>query len=156
MFNWRPLECSKDINSLASEVLAASKILHWDGKESLNSQFNRMARLGLVIMEDGILESRRKMMAFRTIRNKFHIPRGYGYIWQSLALPTLVFLIPELVVEDPWKDWSFGIGKSIFVVHTNDVYHKLVEDRVWLPNKVLDTWYITRHVQWWRRVLDAG
>ena len=62
-----------------------------------------------------------------------------------------------LVVEDPWKDWSFGIGKSIFVVHINDVYHKLVEDRYcWLTNKVLDTWYITRHVKWWRRVLDAG
>ena len=116
-----------------------------------------MARLGLVTIEHGILESSRTMMAFWTIKNKFHIPRGYGYIWQSiLALPTLVFPIPELVVENPWKDWSFGIGKSIFVVHTNEVYHKLVEDRVWLPNKVLDTWYITRHVQWWRRVLDAG
>ena len=41
-------------------------------------------------------------------------------------------------------------------MHTNEVYHKLVEARAWLPNKVLDTWYITRHVQWWRRVLDAG
>ena len=25
------------------------------------------------------------------------------------------------------------------MVHTNDVYHKLVEDKVWLANKVLDT-----------------
>ena len=51
-----------------------------------------MASLGLVPVEDGTLESRRKMMAFRTIRNKFHIPCGYGYIWQSiLALPRLVF-----------------------------------------------------------------
>ena len=50
----------------------------------------------------------------------------------------------------------FGIGKSIFVVHTNDVYHNLVEDRAWLTNKVLGTWYITRHVKWWRRVLGAG
>ena len=45
-------------------------------------------------------------------------------------------------VEDPWKDWSSGIGQLIFVVRTNDVYHKLVEDRSWLANKVLDTWYI--------------
>ena len=60
------------------------------------------------------------------------------------------------MVEDPWKDWTFGIGKSFFVVHTNDVYHKLVEDRGWLANKVLDTWYITQHVKWWRTVLDAG
>ena len=106
----------KFISNRGVQVLAASRILHWDRKESLNSQFNQMARLGLVTVEDGILESRRKMMAFRTIRNKFHIPRGYGYIWQSifnLALPTLVFPIPELVVKDPWKHWSFGIGKLI-------------------------------------------
>ena len=37
---------------------------------------------------------------------------------------------------DPLKNWSFSIGKLIFVVHTNYVYHKLVEDRAWLPNKV--------------------
>ena len=42
------------------------------------------------------------------------------------------------------------------MVHTNDVYHKLVEDKAWLANKVLDRWYITEHVKWWRRVLDAG
>ena len=45
LFNWMPPKCRKDINSLT-----ASRILHWDGKESLNSQFNRMARLGLVIV----------------------------------------------------------------------------------------------------------
>ena len=54
------------------------------------------------------------------------------------------------------ESWSFGNGKSIYVVHTNDVYHKLVEDRAWLENKVLDTWSITRNVKWWRRVLDVG
>ena len=48
----------------------------------------------------------------------------FGNQLSILALPTLVFLVPELVVEEPCKDWSFGIGKSIFVVHTNDVYHK--------------------------------
>ena len=98
-----------------------------------------MAKLGLVTVEDGILESCRKMMAFWTVRNKFHIPRGYGYIWESiLALPRLVFPIPMLLVADPWKDWSFGIGQSIFVVNTNDVYHKLVEDRAWLATKVVN------------------
>ena len=95
-------------------------------------------------------------MDFRTINNKFHIPHGYGYISQSrLALPSLDFPILELVGEEPWKDWSFGTRKSIFVVHTYDVYHKLVEDKAWLANKVLDIWYIMRHVNWWRRVLDA-
>ena len=88
-------------------------------------------KVGLVTMEDGILESCRKMMAFRTIRNMFHIPRGYGYIWESiLALSILVLPLSELAVVDPWKDWSFGIGQSIFVVHINYVYHRLVQDRV--------------------------
>ena len=32
---------------------------------------------------------------------------------------------------------------------------KLVEDRAWLATKVLDTWYITRYVKRWHRVLDA-
>ena len=69
-------------------------------------------------------------MAFWSVRNKFHIPHGCGYIWESiLALPRLVFPLLKLAVEGPWKDWLFGIGQSIFVVHTNDVYHKLVEDR---------------------------
>ena len=157
LFHWSPPECRKDTNSLAAEVLASSRLLHWEGKESLNTQFNRMARLGLVTVEDGILQSCRKMMAFRTVRNKFHIPRGYGYIWESiLTLPRLVFPIPMLLVADPWKDWSFGIGQSLFVVNTNDVYHKLVEDRAWLETKVANTWYITRHIKWWTRVLDAG
>ena len=71
-------------------------------------------------------------------------------------MPTLVFPNPELVVEEPWKDWSFGNGKMIFLVNTNYVYNKLVEDRAWLENKVLDTWSITRNVKWWHRVLDAG
>ena len=116
-----------------------------------------MARLGLITLEDGILESRRQMMAFRTIRSIFHIPLGYGHLWRSmLALPILATPIPKLVVEDPWKDWSFNNEKSIFVVQTNDVYHKLVEDKAWLAKKVLDTWRINRRVNWWCRVLDAG
>ena len=70
----------RDINSLAIEVLATFWIytLGWKRKSKFIVQSN--ARLGLVTVEDGILESHGKMMAFRTIKNKFHIPRGYGYI----------------------------------------------------------------------------
>ena len=51
-----------------------------------------------------------------------------GIFCQSiLALTSLVFPILELVVEEPWKDRPFGIGKWIFVVHTNEVYHKLMK-----------------------------
>ena len=40
LFNWMHPECRKDINSLAAEVLATSRILQWEGKDNLNSQFN--------------------------------------------------------------------------------------------------------------------
>ena len=117
-------------------MLATLRILHRDGKESQNSKFNQMRRLGLVTLEYVILESCKKMIAFQIERNKLHIQCGYGYIWQSnLALLSLVFFILELMIEEPWKDWSFGIGKWLFVVHTNDIYDKLVQDRAWFTNK---------------------
>ena len=88
----------------------------------------------------------------------FHLSRRYGYIWQSiLALSILATLIPKLVVEEPWKDWSFHSDKSVCVMHTNDVYHKLVENKPWLAKKGLFTWRITRYVKWWCQVnLDVG
>ena len=157
LFNWKPPECRKDCNSLPSEVIASSRLLQWDGKDSLKSKFNRMAKLGLVTVEDGILESQRQMMAFRTVRSRFHIPPGYGQIWQTVVqLPILSSPIPQLVVVEPWKDWFFDNKKSLVAVNTNDVYHKLVKDRVWVQSKVLDTWHIIRGSEWCARVLDAG
>ena len=73
-FNWTLSEYRKDSGSLAAEVLVTSRILHWDEKGSLNSQFNLMAKLVLVTTEDVILESCRKMMAFWIVLDKFHIP----------------------------------------------------------------------------------
>ena len=69
-----------------------------------------------------------KIMTFSTMRNRFHTPLGYDYIWQ------LVFAIPILVgqwamLEELWKDWLFNGDKMILAVHTTDVYHKLIEDR---------------------------
>ena len=43
-----------------------------------------------------------------------------------LALPILATPIPKLVLEDPWKDWSFDNGNLIFAVQTNDV-HKVLD-----------------------------
>jgi hypothetical protein len=50
----------------------------------LKSKFNRMTKLGLITVEDGILESDKPIMAFQTMRNKFYIPLGYDQIWQSI------------------------------------------------------------------------
>ena len=67
LFNWKPPEYRKDCNSLPTEVITSSRLLECDGKDGLKSKFNRMAKLGLVTMEDGILESQRQMMVFRTL-----------------------------------------------------------------------------------------
>ena len=65
------------------------------------------------------------MMDFQTI-----ILHGYGYIWVSIfALAILDSVIPKLVFKEPWKYWSFRSEKSIFLLHTNDVYYKLIEAR---------------------------
>jgi hypothetical protein len=157
LFNWKPPDCRKDINSLPTEVIASSRLLQWEGKENLKSKFNRMAKLGLVTVEDGILETQRKMMAFRTARSRFHIPTGYGRLWQSiLDLPILSMPVPQLLEEEPWNDWFFDNKKPIFAVYTNDVYHKLVEDRAWVADKFFTTWHITRDGEWWSKILDAG
>jgi hypothetical protein len=97
------------------------------------------------------------MMAFRTVRSRFHLPPRYSQIWQSvLQLPILLSLIPQLVVEEPWKDWPFDNKKSLFAVNTNYVYHKLIGNRVWVQSKVFDTWHIIYGSQWCSKVLDAG
>ena len=115
----------------------------------LKSKFNRMAKLGLVTVEDGILEPQRQMMALRTMRSRFHIPPIYGQIWQIVVqLAILSSPIPQLVVMEPWKDWFFENKKSLVAVNTNDVYHKLVKDRVWVQRKILDTWHIIRGSEW--------
>ena len=68
---------------------------------------------------------------------------------QRGALPSLVFPNPELVVEEHGKIGHLGCEKSIFIVESNDVYQKLVEDRAHLTTKVLDTRHITQYVKWW-------
>ena len=97
-------------------------------------------------------------MAFRTVRSRFHIPPGYGQIWQTIVqLP----ILPSHQFHNLWW-WNCGkIGffitrKSLVAVNTNDVYHKLVKDRVRVQSKVLDTWHIIRGSEWCARVIDAG
>ena len=48
----------------------------------------------------------------------------------------------EVVVVESWKDWTFdGKKKTLVVVHSNVVHHKLVEDRAWSVKRV---WELTR------------
>ena len=131
ILNWEPPECRKYMNSLPTEVMTSSRLLDWDEKESLKSKFNRMARLVLVTVEDRILKSRKQMMAFLTIRNIFHVTS-----WISLYLAISIGIIYSTNTDSrvgsggTMEIWSFHGDKSIFVVHTNYIYHKLVEDKV--------------------------
>jgi hypothetical protein len=48
-------------------------------------------------------------------------------------LPILSSLIPQLVVEEPWKDLLFYNKKLIFEMNNyNDFYYKPVDDRAWV------------------------
>ena len=55
----------------------------WDGKESLKSTFNSMIRLGFVIVEDAILQSRKQLRVFQTFWSRRHLPHicGYQGVW---------------------------------------------------------------------------
>ena len=66
------------------EVLAASRLLRWEGKQSINIQLNWVTKLSLVTFKDVMLVSQRRLMAFRTTRSTFCIPRGYTFIWNKL------------------------------------------------------------------------
>ena len=61
---WHPPQERGYANSLQMEVLVTSRLLRWEGKQILNLQFNRMARLGLVTINDAMLVSQRRLMAF--------------------------------------------------------------------------------------------
>jgi hypothetical protein len=58
------------------------------------------------------------------------------------------------VVEELWKYWLFDNKKSVFVVHTNDIYNKSINDRAWVTSNVFNTWHITRGGEQCSKVLD--
>ena len=99
-----------------------SWFLHWDVKESLNSEFSCISKVV-----------------------RLCIPLAYDYIWLSLsALSILVAPILELVGDEQLKYWLYDSKKFILVVHINNkVFHKWIQDRVWLVMKILDTWHTT-------------
>ena len=53
------------------------------------------------------------------------------------------------------ESWSFGSEKITFMVHTDYVYRKFVEDRAWLAMKVSYTCHIPNVIQWWCRIIES-
>ena len=56
---WHPPQERGCANSLRLEVLATTRLLRWEGKQLLNLEFNGMARLGLVAVQDSMLVSQK-------------------------------------------------------------------------------------------------
>ena len=59
------------------EVLAISRLLSWEGKDSSDRKFNRMDILDLIIVQDAMLEAHSRFLAFETARTSFCIPKTY-------------------------------------------------------------------------------
>ena len=154
---WDPPSHRQHANSLQLEILATSRLLHWESKQSLQHQFNRMARLGLVSLKDATLTSQRRLMAFRTARSTFGIPRNYRHIWDTLqGLSVLQGHVSHLNEDSPHLDWTFVGGNNLSMVSTNEVYHTIIGKHMWLENRVIMVWSFHRPTIWWKNVLQKG
>ena len=154
---WHPPQERGCANSLQMEVLATSRLLRWEGKQILNLQFNRMARLGLVTVKDAMLVSQRRLMAFRTIRSTFRIPKGYTFIWDKLQeILSAYEPIPDLDGRSQELDWRFVGNKRLTMISTNVAYHKLIDKHKWLEEKVIKIWGFHKPITWWLHVIKAG
>ena len=69
-----------------------------------------------------------KITTFSTMPNRFPTTLGYDYIWQ-LVLAIAILIGQQAMVEEVWEVWLLDGTKLILVVHTTNVYHKLIEDR---------------------------
>ena len=88
--------------------MATSRLLDWENKATLQLQFNRMARLGLITIQDAMLVAQKRLMAFRTARSIFRIPPNYKSIWEKFQeLPILNGFLLNLVEEHHALDRTF-------------------------------------------------
>ena len=83
------------------------KLLHCDGQESLEFEFNGMTNLGSVTMENAILEAFRYIMALHIMQRfkpcfvylPYMVILGDHYCHGEILRPQF----QKLVVEEPWK-----------------------------------------------------
>ena len=70
------------------------------------------------------------------------------HIQQSLyALPILMILIWETVVDEPWKDYLFNNKELLLWMHINEVYCKFITCTAWLVVKALLISHIIKCIQ---------
>ena len=155
--HWHPSPERQHNNTLQMELLATSRVLEWEGKNLLMLQFGRMGRLGLVTIADAMLQSQRKIMAFRTVRSRFRIPKSYRTIWDMIRnVPILQGQIPSCGEAFYVHDWVFEGNRNILTIQTNDIYHKLMSNHLWMEDQVRKQWGFQRPISWWQKVVRKG
>ena len=138
------------------EVLATSRLLRWEGKQIINLQFNLMARLGLVTIKDAMLVSQRRLMAFRTIRSTFCIPKGYTFILDTLQeILSTYEPIHDLDGRSRELDRRFVRNKILTMISTIVAYHKFIDKHKWLEEKVINIWGFHKPITWWFHMIKA-
>ncbi len=154
---WNPPSQRLHGNSLQLEILATSRLLDWENKATLQLQFNRMARLGLITIQDAMLVAQKRLMAFRTARSIFRIPHNYKSIWEKFQeLPILNGLLPNLVEEHRALDWTFVGDRGLTLISTNVAYHAIIERYTWLSPCLRKVWSIDKPNAWWMKVIRLG
>ena len=157
LVEWHPPQERGCANSLQMKVLAASRLLRWEGKQIVNLQLNRMARLRLVTVKDVMLASERRLMAFWTIRTTFHILKGYTFIWDKLQeLLSSNESIPNLDGVSQELDWKFVGNKRLTMISINFAYQKLINKHKWLEERVIKIWGFRKPITWCFHVIKAG
>ena len=80
-------------------------------------------------------------MAFRTIRSRFRIPKGYTFIWDKLQeLLSSYESIPDLDGGAQKVDWTFLGNRRLIMISSNDAYHKLIDKHKWMEERVIKIW----------------
>jgi hypothetical protein len=116
-----------------------------------------MARLGLITIQDAMLAAQKRLMAFRTARSIFRIPRNYKSIWEKFQeLPILNGLLPNLVEEHRALDWTFVSDRGLTLISTNVAYHAIIQRYTWLSPCLRKVWSINKPNAWWMKVIRLG
>ena len=86
----------------------------------MGSEFDPMARLGMITMETLIF---RVSQAYdhTLLTNAMHIPHGHGYMRINIGISYASSPTPNIAITKPYRDWLFDIEILIFMVHANNV-----------------------------------
>ena len=156
-FEWKPPVNREQCNSLQTELLVSSRLLCWQDKEKLRSQFNRLFRLGVVKVSDVIDSASQRLLDFAEAKRRLRIPPNYDFIWQSLQGVTLLQgCLPVQSDQDPWVDWCLKGGPGLLTVTTNILYHHSIGSLSWVSSKAQKEWNVYKSDAGWWQILQRS